>query len=84
MALVPNPRDIADLLKTITTRESDAFQRRARAVHRPVESSEGEERYVDFSSIRASFSGAAPLMAATKSGFEDLTGEAWRPWKAIP
>ena len=29
---------------------------------------------VDFSSIRACFSGAAPLMAATKSQFEELTG----------
>ena len=29
---------------------------------------------VDFSSIRASFSGAAPLMAATKARFEELSG----------
>ena len=33
-----------------------------------------QARKVDFSSIRASFSGAAPLMAATKSRFEELTG----------
>ena len=39
MALVPNPRDIGDLLKTIDDRPPDAFQRRAGAVHRAAQSS---------------------------------------------
>ena len=33
-----------------------------------------KSKSVDFSSIRACFSGAAPLMAATKAQFEELTG----------
>jgi long-chain acyl-CoA synthetase len=33
-----------------------------------------QARKVDFSSIRACFSGAAPLLAATKSCFEELSG----------
>ena len=33
-----------------------------------------QARKVDFSSIRACFSGAAPLMAATKARFEELSG----------
>ena len=74
MALVPNPRDIDDLLKTIATRPADALQRRPALFIALLNHPKVKSKSVDFSSIRACFSGAAPLMAATKTQFEELTG----------
>jgi len=74
IALVPNPRDLDDLLKTIE-RVKPTLMSGVPALfiallnHRRVRA-----KQVDFSSIRACFSGAAPLMAATKTQFEELTG----------
>jgi long-chain acyl-CoA synthetase len=74
MALVPNPRDIADLLKTIRTVRPTLFSAVPALFIALLNHPKVKNRSVDFSSIRASFSGAAPLMAATKSQFEELTG----------
>ncbi|HEX6210896.1 MAG TPA: AMP-binding protein [Methylomirabilota bacterium] len=74
LALVPNPRDLKDLLRTIKqTRPAfvlsvpTLFQA---LLNRP----EVQRGRVDFSSIKVSFSGAMALMAATKERFESLTG----------
>ena len=74
MALVPNPRDIADLLKTIKSVRPTLFSAVPALFIGLLNHPKVKTKSVDFSSIRACFSGAAPLMAATKSQFEELTG----------
>ena len=74
ISLVPNPRDLQDLLATIR-RVKPAFFNGVPSLyvallnHRDVQSGK-----VDFKSIKICFSGAAPLMADTKRRFESLTG----------
>jgi long-chain acyl-CoA synthetase len=74
MALVPNPRDIADLLKTIKAVRPTLFSAVPALFIALLNHPKVKNQSVDFSSIRACFSGAAPLMAATKAQFETLTG----------
>jgi long-chain acyl-CoA synthetase len=74
MALVPNPRDIDDLLKTIKTVRPTLFSAVPALFIALLNHPKVKTKSVDFSSIRACFSGAAPLMAATKTQFEELTG----------
>jgi long-chain acyl-CoA synthetase len=74
MALVPNPRDIDDLLKTIRAVRPTLFSAVPALFIALLNHPKVKDRSVDFSSIRACFSGAAPLMAATKTQFEELTG----------
>jgi long-chain acyl-CoA synthetase len=74
MSLVPNPRDIPDLLATIRKVRPAFFNGVptlyvALLNHRDVQAGK-----VDFRSIRICFSGAAALMADTKTRFEALTG----------
>jgi long-chain acyl-CoA synthetase len=74
LALVPNPRDLPDLIATIR-RVKPAFFNGVPTLyvgllaHRDVISGKA-----DFKSIKVCFSGAAPLMADTKQRFESLTG----------
>jgi long-chain acyl-CoA synthetase len=74
MALVPNPRDLSDLLKTIERVKPTLFTAVPALFIALLNHPKVKAKAVDFSSIRACFSGAAPLMAATKSQFEALTG----------
>jgi long-chain acyl-CoA synthetase len=74
MALVPNPRDIADLLKSVRQVRPTLFSAVPALFIALLNHPDVKRRSVDFSSIRACFSGAAPLMAATKEQFEALTG----------
>ena len=74
MALVPNPRDIDDLLKTIKAVRPTLFSAVPALFIALLNHQKVKDKAVDFSSIRACFSGAAPLMAATKTRFEGLTG----------
>lgn len=74
LILVPNPRDIDDVVKTIQHDRPSLFCGvptlfNALLCHRDVVHGK-----VDFHSIRACFSGAAALMAETKKRFEELTG----------
>jgi long-chain acyl-CoA synthetase len=74
IALVPNPRDLNDLLATIR-RVKPAFLNGVPTLyvallhHPDVQSGK-----FDFRSIKICFSGAAPLLAETKRRFESLTG----------
>ncbi len=74
VALIPNPRDIDDLLKAIHT-ERPAFLAAVPTLftamlnHRDVQAGRA-----DFRSIKLCFSGAAALLAETKRRFESLTG----------
>jgi long-chain acyl-CoA synthetase len=74
MALVPNPRDIADLLKTIKSVRPTLFCAVPALFIGMLNHPKVKNKSIDFSSIRTCFSGAAPLMAATKAQFEELTG----------
>ncbi len=74
MALVPNPRDIDDLLKTIKAVRPTLFSAVPALFIALLNHPKVKSQSIDFSSIRACFSGAAPLMAATKTQFESLTG----------
>src|SRR5439155_9095553 len=74
MALVPNPRDVDDVVATIRRVKPTFFPAVPTLFigllnHRDVRS-----RKVDFTSIKACFSGASALMADTKQRFESLTG----------
>lgn len=74
MALVPNPRDIDDLLNTITSVRPTLFCAVPALFIALLNHPKVKAKAVDFSSIKTCFSGAAPLMAATKDQFETLTG----------
>jgi long-chain acyl-CoA synthetase len=74
LALVPNPRDLNDLLKTIERVKPTLFSSVPALFIGLLNHPRVKAKKVDFSSIRACFSGSAPLMAATKSRFEELSG----------
>jgi long-chain acyl-CoA synthetase len=74
LALVPNPRDTADLLATIR-RVKPAFFNGVPALYIALLNHPDVQRgRVDFRSIKICFSGAAALMAETKNRFEAMTG----------
>lgn len=74
VSLVPNPRDISDLLKTIR-RVKPAFFNGVPTLYAAIlNHADVRSGKVDLSSIKICFSGAAPLMAETKRQFEQLTG----------
>jgi long-chain acyl-CoA synthetase len=74
LALVPNPRDLPDLLATVR-RTKPAFFNGVPTLyvallnHRDVKAGK-----IDFTSIKICFSGASALLADTKQRFEALTG----------
>jgi long-chain acyl-CoA synthetase len=74
LALVPNPRDLADVLKTIRDTRP-AFMLGVPTLFQAMLNSPAVRAgKVDFSSLKISFSGAMALMKATKAQFEALTG----------
>ena len=74
LILVPNPRDIGDLVKTIQRDRPALFCGVPTIFSALLNRPEVIAGKVDFRSIRACFSGAAALMAETKKRFEELTG----------
>jgi long-chain acyl-CoA synthetase len=74
MALVPNPRDLDDLLGTIARTRPTAFSGVPTLFNALLHHPKVRAGKVDFSSIKVCFSGAAPLLAETKRRFEELTG----------
>ena len=73
LALVPNPRDLPDVLKTIG-RVRPAFMLSVPTLFQAMlNNADVQAGKVDFSSIKISFSGAMALMKATKERFEALT-----------
>jgi long-chain acyl-CoA synthetase len=74
LALVPNPRDIGDLLKTIK-RVKPAFFNGIPTLYTAIlNHPDVRSGKVTLSSIKLCFSGAAALMAETKRQFEEQTG----------
>ena len=74
IALVPNPRDLDDLLDTIAKTRPAAFSGVPTLFNAPLHHPRVRAGKVDLSSVKVCFSGAAPLLAETKRRFEELTG----------
>ena len=74
LALVPNPRDLDDLLDTIARTRPTAFSGVPTLFNALLHHPRVRAGKVDFSSVKVCFSGAAPLLAETKRRFEELTG----------
>jgi long-chain acyl-CoA synthetase len=74
LILVPNPRDIADLVVTIERDKPSVFCGVPALFIAMLAHPKVAAKKVDFTSIKASFSGAAPLLAETKKRFEEITG----------
>ena len=74
VALIPNPREIRDLLKEIIAVRPTFIATVPTLLSGIMNHPMAREGKVDFSSIKLCFSGAAPLMAETKKRFEELTG----------
>jgi long-chain acyl-CoA synthetase len=74
MAIVPNPRDLADLIATIRRVKPTFFNGVPTLFIALLNHPAVVSRKVDFKSIKICFSGAAPLLADTKQRFESVTG----------
>ncbi|MBI2828435.1 MAG: long-chain fatty acid--CoA ligase [Acidobacteria bacterium] len=74
MSLVPNPRDIADLLKTIRRVRPAFFSGIPTLYTAILNHPDVRAGKADLSSVKLCFSGAAALMAETKEQFEQVTG----------
>jgi long-chain acyl-CoA synthetase len=74
IAIVPNPRDIGDLLKTIKKVKPAFFSGIPTLYNAILNHPDVRAGKVDLSSIKLCFSGAAALLAETKKQFEEKTG----------
>ncbi len=74
LSLVPNPRDIDDLLKTIRQVRPAFFNGVPTLYTAILRHPDVRAGKVDLSSIKLCFSGSAALMGDTKREFEELTG----------
>jgi long-chain acyl-CoA synthetase len=74
VSLVPNPRDLADLLKTIQQVKPTFFNGIPTLYTAILNYPTVRSGKIDLSSIKLCFSGAAALMAETKHRFEEATG----------
>ena len=74
MVLVPNPRDLDDVLATIKRTKPTFFNGVPTLYIALLNHPDVKRGKIDFSSIRICFSGASPLLADTKTRFEALTG----------
>ncbi len=73
IVLVPNPRDIPDLLKTIAQTRPNAFAGVPSLYNTLLNRPEVKAGKVDFTCFKVCVSGAAPLMAETKKRFEEVS-----------
>jgi long-chain acyl-CoA synthetase len=74
LALVPNPRDLTDLVATIRRVKPAFFNGVPTLYIALLNHPDVQSGKVDFKSIKICFSGAAALLADTKQRFEALTG----------
>ena len=74
IALIPNPRDLRDVLKEINELKPAFICTVPTLLNGIMNHAMAREGKVNFRSIKLCFSGAAPLMAETKKRFEELTG----------
>jgi long-chain acyl-CoA synthetase len=74
IALIPNPRDLPDLLATVRRVKPTFFNGVPTLYNALLNHPDVKRGKVDFKSIRLCFSGASALLAETKSRFESITG----------
>lgn len=74
LAIVPNPRDIGDLIHTIRRVKPAFFNGVPTLYIALLNRAEVQQGKVDFKSIKICLSGAAPLLADTRNKFESTTG----------
>jgi len=74
IALIPNPRELRDVLKEIEDVKPAFICTVPTLLNGIMNHPMARQGKVDFSSIKLCFSGAAALMAETKKRFEELTG----------
>jgi len=74
LALVPNPHDLDDVVATIKRVKPTFFNGVPTLYIALLNHRDVQRRAVDFKSIRLCFSGAAALLADTKTRFEAITG----------
>jgi long-chain acyl-CoA synthetase len=74
LVLVPNPRDIGDLVATIEREKPSILCAVPALLNALLAHPKVAARKADFRSLLATFSGAAPLLAETKKRFEEITG----------
>jgi long-chain acyl-CoA synthetase len=74
LSLIPNPRDIKDLLATIKKVKPNFFNGVPTLYVALLNHPDVQNGKVDFRSIKVCFSGASALLADTRSRFETLTG----------
>ncbi len=74
VSLVPNPRDIPDVLATVNKVKPAFFNGVPTLYIAMLNHPDVPAGKIDFKSIKVCFSGAAALMADTKHRFETLTG----------
>jgi long-chain acyl-CoA synthetase len=74
LSLIPNPRDIKDVLHAIRKDRPTFFVSVPTLFIALLNHPDVKAGKVDFKSIKLCISGAAPLMAETKKSFEELTG----------
>ena len=74
VVLIPNPRDLNDLVKTIEWAKPAIFCGVPTLYNALLNHPRVASRKADFASMRACVSGAAPLLAETRKRFTDITG----------
>jgi long-chain acyl-CoA synthetase len=74
LILVPNPRDLKDLLKTIRTEKPNFVNGVPTLYVAMLNDPDVKAGKIDFRSIKICFCGAAALLADTRERFEKLTG----------
>jgi long-chain acyl-CoA synthetase len=74
IVLIPNPRDIADLVATLRKVKPGFFSGVPTLYIALLNHPAVQQRKVDFRSIRVCVSGASPLLEETKQRFESITG----------
>ena len=74
MVMVPNPRDLKDVLENIEKNKATIFPGVPTLYNAINNHPDVKAGKYDLRSIKACISGSAPLMAETKQRFEELTG----------
>lgn len=74
LILVPNAREINDVVATIQREQPTLFCGVPTLFNAILAHKDVVRGHVDFKSIKACFSGAAPLLGETKKRFEEITG----------
>jgi long-chain acyl-CoA synthetase len=74
LAVVPNPRDRGDLLRTIRSTHAAFFPAVPALLNALLEHPAVRSRKADLSSLKLCISGSAPLLAESRRRFEALTG----------